>query len=43
MASGVKDEELPLKSGADNYPDSWSCGGRFLMYETRDPKTKYDS
>ncbi len=42
LASGVKDEELLLKSGGDKYPDSWSRDGRFLMYETRDPKTKYD-
>ena len=41
-ASGAKDEELLLKSGEDKYPDSWSGDGRFLMYDTRDPKTKYD-
>jgi Tol biopolymer transport system component len=38
-ASGVKDEELLLKSGEDKSPTSWSRDGRFLLYTTSDPKT----
>jgi Tol biopolymer transport system component len=40
--SGAKDEELLLKSSEDKYPDSWSRDGRFLMYDAKNPKTKYD-
>jgi eukaryotic-like serine/threonine-protein kinase len=36
LASGVKDEELLLKSSET---ESWSHDGRFLLYEARDPKT----
>jgi Tol biopolymer transport system component len=38
-ASGVKDEELLLKSSESKSPTSWSRDGRFLLYETPDPKT----
>ncbi len=41
-ASGVKNEELLLKSGEDKYPTSWSSDGRFLLYTARDPKTRGD-
>jgi Tol biopolymer transport system component len=39
LASSAKDEELLLKSGENKYPASWSRDGRFLLYETSDPKT----
>jgi len=40
LASGVKDEELLLKSSETKYPTSWSRDGRFLLYEEADPTTK---
>jgi len=40
LASGVKDEELLLKSSEDKYPTSWSRDGRFLLYDAWDPQTK---
>jgi eukaryotic-like serine/threonine-protein kinase len=40
LASGVKGEELLLKSSESKYPTSWSRDGRFLLYGTPDPKTK---
>jgi eukaryotic-like serine/threonine-protein kinase len=39
LASGVKDEELLLKSSDNKFPLSWSRDGRFLLYRTSDPKT----
>jgi eukaryotic-like serine/threonine-protein kinase len=39
LASGVKDEELLLKSSQPKDPTSWSRDGRFLLYQTPDPKT----
>jgi eukaryotic-like serine/threonine-protein kinase len=43
LASGVKDEEVLLKSGEDKWPTSWSRDGRFLLYDTVHPKTKGDT
>lgn len=40
LASGVKDEELLLKSSENKFPTSWSRDGRFLLYEAEDQKTK---
>ena len=42
--SGVKDEEVLLKSTLDDTknPTSWSRDGRFLLYDTKSPKTKAD-
>jgi Tol biopolymer transport system component len=40
--SGIKDEELLLKSGYDKFPTSWSSDGRFLLYSAMDPKTNAD-
>ncbi len=42
LASGVKDEELLLKSSDTKVATSWSSNGRFLLYTTWDPKTKAD-
>ena len=39
LASGVKDEELLLKSSENKYPSSWSSDGHFLLYQVSDPKT----
>jgi serine/threonine protein kinase/Tol biopolymer transport system component len=41
-ASGVSDEEPLLKSDEDKHPTSWSHDGRYLLYTSIDPKTKYD-
>jgi serine/threonine protein kinase len=42
LTSGVKDEELLLKSSDPKYPTSWSRDGRFLLYSEFDSKTKSD-
>jgi serine/threonine protein kinase/Tol biopolymer transport system component len=44
FVSGVKDEEVLLKSTLDDTknPTSWSRDGRFLLYDTKSPKTKAD-
>jgi serine/threonine protein kinase len=42
LASGVKEEELLLKSSENKYPTSWSSDGRFLMYIARNAKNKDD-
>jgi serine/threonine protein kinase/Tol biopolymer transport system component len=39
LASGVKGEQLLLKSSENKYPTSWSRDGRFLLYQASDPKT----
>jgi Tol biopolymer transport system component len=41
-SNGSKDEELLLKSSEDKFPSSLSRDGRFLLYYSSDPKTKYD-
>jgi eukaryotic-like serine/threonine-protein kinase len=41
-ASGVGKEELLLKSDEAKVPDDWSADGRFIVYETLNPKTKWD-
>ncbi len=43
LVSGVKDEEVLLKSSEDKSPDSWSRDGHFLLYSALNAKTKYDS
>ncbi len=44
LVSGVKDEEILLKSAVDDTknPTSWSSDGRFLLYDSQSPKTKAD-
>jgi Tol biopolymer transport system component len=42
LASGVKDEELLLKSTEMKYPTSWSRDGRFLLYTRQNPKRKFE-
>jgi eukaryotic-like serine/threonine-protein kinase len=41
-ANGVGDENLLLQSNADKTASSWSPDGRFLLYDTYDPKTRFD-
>jgi eukaryotic-like serine/threonine-protein kinase len=40
LASGVKDEELLLKSSDNKFPTSWSRDGRFLLYDSSDPNPR---
>ena len=42
VASGVANEEVLLKSGEEKVPDDWSADGRFIVFETLNPKTKWD-
>jgi eukaryotic-like serine/threonine-protein kinase len=41
-ASGVGNEEPLLKSAETKIPDDWSPDGKFIVYESRNPKTKLD-
>jgi eukaryotic-like serine/threonine-protein kinase len=41
-ADGSGDEVLLLKSDQDKRPTSWSKDGRYLIYQTVDPKTRED-
>ena len=41
-ADGSGEERLVLKSEADKNPTSWSKDGRFLLYQSVDPKTRDD-
>ncbi len=41
-ANGVGDENLLLQSNADKTASSWSPDGRFVLYDTYDPKTRFD-
>jgi hypothetical protein len=41
-ATGVPDDKLLLQWTSDAWPASWSRDGRFLLYTTRDPKSKAD-
>jgi Tol biopolymer transport system component len=42
LASGVKSEEVLLKSAENKTPTSWSPDGRFLLYSVANSKTKSD-
>ena len=41
-ASGAGQEELLLKTGNNKFATDWGAGGRLLLYQELDPKTKYD-
>jgi serine/threonine protein kinase/Tol biopolymer transport system component len=41
-ANGAVNEDVLLQSNADKTASSWSPDGRFLLFDTFDPKTKYD-
>jgi Tol biopolymer transport system component len=42
LTSGMRDEEVLLKSDEPQYPYDWSPDGRFLLYSAVAPKTKED-
>jgi Tol biopolymer transport system component len=42
VASGAGKEEALLQSGVPSQSDDWSRDGRFLLYESENPKTKSD-
>ncbi len=42
VSSGAGHEELLFKSDSRKYPNDWSRDGRFLLFITEDPKTKWD-
>jgi Tol biopolymer transport system component/predicted Ser/Thr protein kinase len=41
-ASGAAEEELLLKTLANKFPTGWSPGGRWLLYNEQDTKTRWD-
>ncbi len=41
-ASGIGNEELLLKSQETKVPDDWSPDGKFIVFESGNPKTKLD-
>jgi Tol biopolymer transport system component len=41
-ASGAGRDEFLLKSPTAKFPDDWSRDGKFILYESSDPKTKQD-
>ncbi|MFN2516925.1 MAG: TolB family protein, partial [Pyrinomonadaceae bacterium] len=42
IASGGGNEEVLLKSSEEKWPDDWSADGKFIIYQTFNPKTKWD-
>jgi Tol biopolymer transport system component len=42
VTSGAASEELLLPSAIPNIPMSWSADGKFLIYGSLDPKSKWD-
>jgi hypothetical protein len=42
LVSGVKEEEVLLKTSVNKFPTSWSRDGRFLLYDSLDPTMKMD-
>jgi len=41
-SAGTGNEEPLLHTGVDLYADDWSMDGRYILYESNDPKTKFD-
>lgn len=41
-ANGAGRDELIYADGIEKFPDSWSPDGKVLLYDSFDPKTKYD-
>jgi len=41
-SNGAGDDEILLQSDQNKYPTSWSRDGRFLLYNSTDPKTEDD-
>ncbi len=42
IAGGGGNEEVLLKSSEDKVPNDWSANGQFIVYQTSNPKTKWD-
>lgn len=42
VSSGAGSEELLLESKGNKFPDDWSRDGRFLIFGSVNPKTKFD-
>jgi len=42
ISSGAGADELLLQTDQNSFPDSWSPDGRFILYETENPKTRFD-
>jgi hypothetical protein len=42
VVGGTSDRRLVVTSGTAKFADDWTRDGRYIMYETDDPKTKYD-
>jgi len=42
ITSGGGNEELLLKSSDEKWPDDWTADGQFIVYQTFNPKTKWD-
>ena len=42
ISSGAGSDELLLQTDHNSFPDSWSSDGRFILYETENPKTRFD-
>lgn len=41
-SAGTGSEEPLVHSGVDLYADDWSLDGRYILYESNDPKTEFD-
>ena len=41
-ATGTGTEELLLQTGTELYADHWSSDGKYLLYESNDPNTRFD-
>jgi Tol biopolymer transport system component len=41
-ANGAGNEEILLKSSEEKWPDDWSSDGKFILYQTFNPKTNWD-
>ena len=41
-STGIGNEELLLETGVPLFADDWSRDGRYLIFESSDPKTKFD-
>jgi len=42
LATGSAHDELLVSTGASKYPNHWSSDGRYIVYESIDPKTNLD-
>jgi Tol biopolymer transport system component len=41
-STGTGSEEVLLQTGAELYADDWSLDGRYILYESNGPKTRFD-